>query len=95
MQLTPVDSKPRAWRWYHKVGMLVAAAVSFEVGLFLIIFPWLEIWPQNYFASIAPQWERYWVSPYFRGAVSGVGLVNVLIALSEVMSLRRWSHDQR
>jgi hypothetical protein len=30
-----------------------------------------------------------WVSPYFRGAISGLGVVNIYISLLEVVSMRR------
>jgi hypothetical protein len=55
----------------------------------------------NYFAWIAPEsadaldfaqrWRSIWLSPYFRGAVSGLGLLNIIIALGEVFGLRRFS----
>jgi hypothetical protein len=51
----------------------------------------MDPWPNNYFATVVPEWRRFWVSPYVRGAVSGLGLVNVVIALSEVFRLRRFS----
>jgi len=41
------------------------------------------------FSRMVPQWYGVWISPYMRGAVSGVGLLNLWVALSEVMSLRR------
>ncbi len=91
MKESPVERRTRRG---SKIWLILFAAVSFELGLFLIIFPWMAIWPRNYFASLAPEWERFWMSPYFRGAVSGVGLLNVLIALSEVFNMRHWTHDQ-
>lgn len=94
MELMNQSPAVRRSRRGSKIWLIVMAAVSFELGLFLMIFPWMAIWPHNYFASLAPEWERFWMSPYFRGAVSGVGLLNVLIALSEVFNMRHWSHDQ-
>ncbi len=84
--------RPR-FKWYHKVFALLVAAIGFEVGLFLMVFPWMDIWPNNYFATMVPEWRRFWVNPYVRGAISGLGLVNVFIALSEVFRLRRFSSN--
>jgi hypothetical protein len=82
--------QPR-YQWYHKVFALLVAAVGFEVGLFLIIFPWMEPWSNNYFATLVPEWRTFWVNAYVRGAISGLGVVNVVVALSEVFRLRRFS----
>ena len=39
-----------------------------------------------------PLWaQSVWVSPYFRGAISGIGLVNIYISFVEVFRLRRFS----
>ena len=91
----PEDSAPqpvrRKYKWYHKVFALLGAAVAFEVGVFLIVFPWMDPWPHNYFATLVPEWRWLWVSPYMRGGVSGLGLVNVIISLTEALRLRRFS----
>jgi hypothetical protein len=48
-------------------------------------------WDLNYFARL-PFWaENVWISPYFRGAISGIGLVNIYISFVEVFRLRRFS----
>jgi|YelNatPaOPRAMG01_1025707.scaffolds.fasta_scaffold03491_13 hypothetical protein len=85
----------RRYPWYQKVTALLIAALSFEIGLFLIVFPWTEIWGNNYFPAAFPRWRWLWMSPYFRGALSGLGVVNVLVALGEVFALRRFSEPQR
>ncbi|MBL8291377.1 MAG: hypothetical protein JNN08_06050, partial [Bryobacterales bacterium] len=79
----------------------IFAIFCFEMGLFLLLFPWFGHWEVIYFAWIAPEsadalefaqrWRGLWLSPYFRGAVSGLGLVNIIIALGEVFRLRRFS----
>lgn len=84
------SSQPR-YRWYHKVIALLSAVLIMEVGIFLLVYPWFDEWNFSYFSYISPQWDRIWDSAYFRGAVSGVGLVNIYIAFSEVLSLRRFS----
>jgi hypothetical protein len=82
------------YRWYHKLSGLLYVIFCFEMGIFLTVLPWLDIWDTNYFAWIAPEsgwWRGFWMSPYVRGAVSGIGLVNIYIALVEVFRLRRFS----
>ncbi len=86
---TPWPAPPR--RWYHKLLGLLAAIFCFEIGVFLVVFPWLDYWDHNYLAWLDPAWHNVWVSNYFRGAISGVGLVNICISFVEVLRLRRFS----
>lgn len=81
----------RPFRWYHKMAAILVAIFCFEVGVFLVIFPWMDYWSGNYFASFSPGWHEVWQSNYFRGALSGLGLVNIYIALVQVFRLRRFS----
>ena len=70
---------------------LAFAVFTFEIGLFLTIFPWVDIWSLNYFAEWIPALENVWEDPYFRGAITGVGLVNIYVACTEVVRLFRRS----
>jgi hypothetical protein len=52
-----------------------------ELGLMLILLPWSDIWDINYFLYQYPALGLIVKNPYLRGAVSGLGLMNVLFAL--------------
>lgn len=71
---------------------LCFAIFTFEIGLFLIVFPWVDIWSLNYFSGWLPALEGMWDEPYFRGAITGLGLVNIYVACSEVFRLLRRSN---
>jgi hypothetical protein len=62
-----------------------------EMGLFLLIFPWTDSWDGNYFSSLVPQLKPVWDNLYVRGAISGVGVVNLYISLVEIFRLRRFA----
>ena len=85
----PVERPPARAPWYQKLGMLLFIIVCFEVGVFLLIFPWMEYWNNNSIASLVPWAREVWTSPYFRGALSGLGVINIYISLAEVFRLRR------
>jgi len=68
---------------------LFFALLAFETGLFLVIFPWLDNWEFNYFQGITPALENLWDDPYFRGAVTGLGFVNLYIACLQIYYLIR------
>ncbi len=87
----PVSFRSRSYRWYHKLSAVLLVAFCFEIGLFLVIFPWTPFWDTNYFSGMVPQWHAFWDNLYFRGAVSGLGVVNVYIAVLELYRLRRFA----
>ena len=78
-------------RWYHTLGALLFATLSLEIGIFLVVFPWSSLWDRNWLSSFAPHWYEWWINPYFRGAMSGLGLVDIYIALVEVVRVFRFS----
>jgi len=81
------------YRWYHKFSALLFAVLCFELGAFLVMFPWLESWGSNYIRSIHPWIDSMWMRPEFRGALTGLGVVNLYIALGEIFRLRRFSGE--
>ena len=65
--------------------------LCFELGAFLVVYPWMDGWDQNMFANWRQGWNAVWLSPWFRGAVSGIGTLNLIIALVELFRyLRYW-----
>jgi hypothetical protein len=55
--------------------------VWLELGLVLILVPWSEIWETNYFLYQYPQLALFANNPFTRGAISGLGVMNVVLAL--------------
>ena len=55
--------------------------VWLELGLVLILVPWSEIWETNYFLYLYPGLAFFADNPFMRGAISGLGLMNVFLAL--------------
>ena len=87
----PAPAPAPVYRWYHKTSAVVLIAFCLEIGLFLLIFPWTEYWEANYFAAFVPEWHRYWDNMYVRGAISGLGVVNLYISFVEIFRLRRFA----
>ena len=82
------DDNPPKRNWHDKLLGLLFAILCFEMGIFLIAFPWSGYWARNFFAWLSPEWRELWMNPYFRGAVSGVGLLNLYLSLVEVFHLQ-------
>jgi hypothetical protein len=87
----PVIVPPPVYHWYHKMSAVVFITFCLEMGLFLLIFPWTESLDSNYFSGLMPQMKSFWDNLYVRGAVSGLGVVNLYISLVEIYRLRRFA----
>lgn len=91
---TPLENSPKPpipekVGWQRRLLRISIALFTFEVGVFLVIFPWIPNWEMNYFPSLSPALQHLWLSDSFRGALTGLGLVNIYIAcLQAVYSFR-------
>jgi hypothetical protein len=86
--------------WFQRLSSVLFIIFCFELGLFLVIYPWTESWTENYLSIAAPDrvesvWRHLWNSPYVRGGVSGIGLVNIWIALAEVFRMFAKRHREQ
>ena len=77
----------------RRVWAILFAIFAFEIGTFLLVFPWMDSWTLNHLPSFFPGREidlqDLWDDPYFRASLSCLGLLNVYIALREALYLIR------
>jgi hypothetical protein len=78
--------------WFQRLSSVLFIIFCFELGLFLLIYPWTEGWSDNYFAWVVggsgqPVWHSFWNNSFVRGAISGLGIVNLWIAVAEVFRM--------
>jgi hypothetical protein len=66
---------------------LLLVAYFLEVGLLLVFVPWFGLWDRNYFVQALPALGTVTSNFFVRGAVSGLGLINVAAGLAELFSL--------
>jgi hypothetical protein len=57
---------------------------SLLVGVVLVFAPWTPLWDSNGLLRLWPGLRWLLLSPFTRGTVTGLGLVNVLLALGDV-----------
>jgi hypothetical protein len=63
--------------------------ICFEMGAVLFVFPWVSLWSKNFFIDHYP-WVSGLVHNYFvRGAISGIGLADIWLAVYELWRFRR------
>ena len=71
------------------MGRLLSIAsifFCFEIGLFLVIIPWSELWEGNYFLNYVPAFRPVVLHTFSR---AGVTALDILIGLSELRNFVR------
>ena len=68
---------------------LLIIALLIELGLLLIVIPWSVYWERNYFAQLSPAVYALMTNNYVRGAITGLGAVNLVAALADLSALVR------
>ena len=76
--------------WHAKFRILLFIVFAFEIGFFLLVFPWMQqSWDRTSIPLMLPWLAHIWDNPFFRGAISGLGAVNIYISLLEIGRLRK------
>jgi hypothetical protein len=89
IETVPGAEAPPGRPWYSRLFAVCFAIFCFEMGVFLVVFPWLGAWQINRVATYSPWLGSVWGNPFFRGAFSGLGLVNIYISFWETLGLFR------
>ena len=66
------------------IRRLIYVAFFLEVGLLLIVLPWSPFWDHNYFALTWPGLRPILTNNYVRGAVTGLGFVNLYAGFADL-----------
>jgi hypothetical protein len=73
-----------------KITVIVYILICFEVGILLLILPWTQYWEENVFLYFitgklnAPWIETLLTSGYMRGAITGLGVLNILAGMRDI-----------
>jgi len=91
----PLPRVAPVMRWRRRLWVVLFALFAFEIGSFLVVFPWMDSWNLNHLPSFFPPYQitlqDLWDSPYFRSALSCLGVINVYISFREIARLIRKS----
>jgi hypothetical protein len=72
----------------HPLIAIMRIVLFAWVGILLAVLPWQDRWIQNTFLIDYPL-VRVWLAKFFvRGAFTGLGIVNLWIAVSEAIRFR-------
>jgi len=84
-----------------RLSVIFYIILCFEIGILLTVLPWvphgflgLSDWGNNYFLLLASRKvgfgiQRFIASGWVRGAVSGIGILNLGMGVWELLNFRR------
>ncbi len=70
----------------NRVFRALLVVLCFEMGALLLYLPWTAFWEQNYFLSHFPPLMHIALHPSFRGIVSGIGVLDIMLAFGLIGS---------
>jgi len=85
----PLSRMERAYAVLTVTSDVVHIVYWVTVGGFLILLPWLQFWDHNFFLFRWPGLRPILGSPFVKGAILGLGIVNLLIGLQEFVQFRK------
>jgi hypothetical protein len=70
----------------NKLVSALLVVVLCIMGAILFYLPWTGIWEKNYFLAHYPSLMRILLHPSFRGVVSGLGVLDIFLAITMIGS---------
>lgn len=71
-----------------RLGRVVLAIAWFDLGLLVLLLPWSPFWESNFLLTRFPPLIPFILSGYLRGAISGLGLLDVVLAADALVGRR-------
>src|SRR5215813_107977 len=78
-----------------KLTLVFFILICFEIGFLLVILPWVPYWDDNYLLDAAslklhtPWLATAMKSGFVRGAVTGLGIINLLLGVWEIVNFKQ------
>jgi hypothetical protein len=58
------------------------------MGIFILWIPWQRIWENNYMLFLYPQIRPLIANPFFKGAILGLGITDILIGILQIVHFK-------
>ena len=76
-------------RWLQNLDFFLRVVVGLNLGLIILVLPWvLRLWDENRLLIILPHLAPLFLNGITRGLVSGLGLLNIWIAIIDAIHYR-------
>jgi hypothetical protein len=88
------DEKPRppdsgrVPLWLRRLELFFFVVLRIYVGVVVLVLPWTPPWTDNHWISYFPRVSAFLMYGAVRGVISGLGLLNLWIAVYEAIHYR-------
>lgn len=89
--LTPENRVGGSSQSTIRILKIIYILYSIEAGIFLLWLPWTSFWELNILTHLYPQILPVTTNPFFKGAVLGLGIANIMIGIYEVVHFKKFS----
>ncbi len=74
--------------WGRRIFMVILVLFCIELGMALVVLPWLSVWTANSLLQSYPQLQSLLGNYFVRGAFTGLGLIDIWIGVWEAVHYR-------
>lgn len=85
----PRQASGRIPLWLQYLELSVRVVVRLYLGLILIVLPWTHFWSDNHLLLLIPHLSFIALNGVTRGIVSGLGLLNIWIAVLDAVHFKQ------
>ncbi len=83
--LAKTESKSRAPLWLLRAELFLRVVIRIYVGVLVFLLPWSKFWDRNPLFVAYPDLGSFVAHGAVRGIVSGLGLLNLWIAIMDAI----------
>lgn len=75
---------------YAEILKFFYILLTLVFGVSLLVLPWSSLWDNNYILYLYPQIRLVVANPFFKGAILGLGIANIMIGFDEIGYFKRF-----
>lgn len=74
--------------WAQRLLLVIEVAIAIWAGMLVMVLPWTRLWTENPLTAGWPSVKMVLDQSFVRGMISGVGLVDVWMGISDAVHYR-------
>jgi hypothetical protein len=74
--------------WLQRTSLIVLVLFCFLIGIIVTVLPWFPNWVYNRWLLTHPSLHALLIQGWVRGIISGIGLLDIWIGVSEAIHYR-------
>jgi hypothetical protein len=74
--------------WLRRIELFLYVVLRIYIGVIVLVLPWTPLWTNNHLFNYFPHVSSLLMAGAVRGIISGLGLLNLWIAVDEAVHYR-------